>query len=236
MNKTAITITTINVPAFLKDLCKNVISHNQREISILVIGDKKTPIETRQFCDKMSTDYGIEIEYMDIKDQERALSKHQELLEIIPVNTPDRIILGGMLAYLRGCDRLIAVDDDNYVTEHDFVGYHCITGTKVELDLIKSESGWFNVHEALEEKNNIPFYPRGFPWSQRNPEPSKKTRQTKEVKIVVNQGLVLGDPDIDAISRLFWPIRATGMKSEFESQFGLYPGTWAPFNYQNTSL
>ncbi len=141
-----------------------------------------------------------------------------------------------MLCYLKGCDRLIAVDDDNFPTQHDFVGFHSITGTETELNLIKNDSGWFNVHNALVEENNIPFYPRGFPWGQRNPESNKKTFHSAKRKVVVNQGLVLEDPDIDAISRLFWPIRAVAMKPEFGSQFGLYPGTWSPFNYQNTSL
>lgn len=236
MNKTAIIVTTIHVPTFLTGLCRNAICHNQRDISILVIGDRKTPTGARTLCNLASWEYGIDIEYMDIADQEGALSQYPDLLGIIPANTPDRIILGGMIAYLRGCDRLIAVDDDNYVTDHDFVGYHSITGTEVELELVESESGWFNVHETLNEQHNMPFYPRGFPWGQRTPELGRRTWQIKEVRVVVNQGLVLGDPDIDAISRLFWPIRATGMHDRYGPQFGLSPGTWAPFNYQNTSL
>ena len=236
MNKTAITITTINVPNILEGLCQNAISHQQKELSVLVIGDTKTPAETAAYCERTSKEYGIEIEYLDIAAQEKALSEHQDLLRIIPLNTPDRVMLGGMLAYLRGCERLIALDDDNFMTDHDFVGYHSITGTEVELELIESESGWFNVHEALKEENDIPFYPRGFPWGHRSPEAGSTTRSTKAARVVVNQGLVLSDPDIDAISRLFWPIRATGMRPTFQPQFGLSRGTWAPFNYQNTSL
>ena len=48
-------------------------------------------------------------------------------------------------------------------------------------------------------------------------------------------GLVLEDPDVDAISRLFWPIRVVSSKNKLTSNFGLYPGTWSSFNNQNTS-
>ena len=237
MSKTAITITTINVPNFIEGICQNLIKYNRlNSAAMIVIGDVKTPAETRGYCKKMSDKFKAEIEYLDIKDQKKALSKYKELLELFPYNTPDRVMLGGMLSYLRGYDRLIAVDDDNYTTEHDFVGFHSITGTEVNLDLIKNDSGWFNVHSALQEENNIPFYPRGYPWEQRKPEANKINYQSKKVKVVANQGLVLEDPDIDAISRLFHPIRATAMKADFKPQFGLYPGTWSPFNYQNTSL
>lgn len=236
MNKTVITITTINVPTFIEGLCENINTHGHSDISLLIIGDVKTPGEIKEYGEKTASKFGIEIEYLGIAEQEKALSAHQDLLDLFPYNTPDRVILGGMLSYIRGCQRTIAVDDDNFTTEHDFAGFHAITGTEAELNLITNETGWFNVHNALVEENNIPFYPRGYPWGQRNPESKKKTYQKQKARVVVNQGLVLEDPDIDAISRLFWPIRATAMSPEFDSQFGLYPGTWSPFNYQNTSL
>jgi len=237
MSKTAITIPTINIPEILKNISENLNLYGKSsDVTIFVIGDKKTPSGIREYCSKIANEFGSEIEYLGIDEQERTFQKHIDLLELFPYNTPDRVILGGMISYLRGYDRLIAVDDDNFPTYHDFVGFHSITGTETEIKLIKNDSGWFNVHYALVEENNIPFYPRGFPWKQRTPESSKRTYHSSRAKVVVNQGLVLEDPDIDAISRLFHPIRAIAMKSEFEPRFGLYPGTWSPFNYQNTSL
>jgi hypothetical protein len=236
MNNTVITIPTINVPTFIDGICENINTYGHSDASILVIGDVKTPTETKEYCEKTARKFGVEIEYLGIEDQKKAFSDHKKLLDLFPYNTPDRVILGGILSYLRGCKRTVAVDDDNYTTEHDFVGFHSITGTESDLKLIKNESGWFNVHNALEEEHNIPFYPRGFPWQQRNSESDKITYQSRKARVTVNQGLVLEDPDIDAISRLFWPTRATAMSSTFNSQFGLYPGTWSPFNYQNTSL
>src|SRR3989339_2291145 len=230
MSKTAITITTINVPKILEDICQNINAYNRKEeADIIVIGDKKTPEEVKDFCEKTAVKFGVKIEYLGIVEQEAALSEHKDLLDLFPYNTPDRVMLGGMLAYIRGYDRLIAVDDDNFPTRNDFVGFHSITGTEKEINLLNTESGWFNVHKALIEESGLQFYPRGFPWKQRKLESNKKTSSIAKVKVVANQGLVLEDPDIDAISRLFHPIRAIAMNADFDPQFGLQPGIWSPF-------
>lgn len=236
MSKTTITITTINVPVFLEDLGRNINDHGHDDVDILIIGDAKTPVEAAEYSAGIGRKYNIPIEFLNLEQQAAALSEHQALLDLFPINTPDRVMLGGMLSYLRGCDRLIAVDDDNFPQEFDFVGFHSITGTTAELQLIETESGWFNVHNALVESRDVPFYPRGFPWAHRNAGAAERSFKKKSYKVIANQGLVLGDPDIDAISRLFWPINATEMSSDFPNQFGLMPGTWSPFNYQNTSL
>ena len=54
------------------------------------------------------------MEYLGIEDQKKSLAAHQKLLDLFPYNTPDRVILGCMLSYIRGCQRTIAVDDDNF--------------------------------------------------------------------------------------------------------------------------
>ena len=237
MADSAITITTINVPRFLEGLCKNIYEHNHKdETCIIIIGDKKTPSEAEGYCIETAGQFGIELDYLSVEKQAKEFKKYPELLDLFPFNTPDRVILGGMLSYIRGFDRLIAVDDDNFSTEHDFVGYHSITGKETEISLIENELGWFNVYNALIEENNVPFYPRGYPWKQRTDGANQRKNVQKTAKVIVNQGLVLEDPDIDAISWLFWPIRAIGMREEFGPQFGLIPGVWSPFNYQNTAL
>jgi len=233
MSQTTITITTIHKPTFIEDLCKNINTYEHKDTDILIIGDVKTP-PIKDYCKKVSKNYKIPILYLDIEAQENSLSDYQELLDLFDYNTPDRVILGGMLAYLRGCDRLIAVDDDNFVTENDFVGFHSITGTKKMIDLVESPVGWYNVHSHLTEQNLNTFFPRGFPFKYRQTHYSEKWHM-EERKVIVNQGLVLEDPDIDAITRLAHPIRAMGMVVGYPVQFGL-KNTWSPFNYQNTSL
>lgn len=228
--ETTITITTINEPViFLQGLCQNIRKNNHADVDIIIIGDKKTP-DITNLCGKLTQQYKIPIDYLDVAKQNEEIPP--ALLALFDYNTPDRTILGGMLAYLRGAQRIIALDDDNYVIENDFVGWHSEVGKVKNRQLIQSSTGWFNIHEALE--SDIEFYPRGYPFGQRHkvvkPEISYQRKRT-----AVNQGLVLGDPDIDAIQRLAHPINATRMNGKYDSQFGLLD-TWSPFNYQNTCL
>ena len=235
MNKTVIVTTTINVPVFLETICKNAVRYSRKDFSFMIIGDIKTPNETRQYCKMISDKFNVDIKYLDIPDQEKALLKHRELLDFVPLNHSARKTVGNFLAYLDGCESIIALDDDNYATETDFIGYHSIVGKEIEINVIHSESGWYNTCEQMIEKNRIPFYPRGYPWAQRFL-PQIIAKERKKVKVIINEGMVLGDPDIDAVSRLFWPIETIAMDSEFEPCFGLSSRTWAPFNDQNTAF
>ena len=236
MNKTIIVTSTINVPTFLRTLCENALQHNRKDFSVIVIGDMKTPDEAKEYCKGLVTEFGIEIKYLDIDDQREAFKDYKILWDIIPFNNNVRKMIGTFLAYVEGCDRVIMIDDDNYATRHDYIGFHDIVGSTVEVDLMKSESGWYNICETMIEKNRIPFYPRGYPWSKRFSDSNKAKKINQKSKVVVNGGLVLGDPDIDAVSRLFWPIEVVAIDSGFDPHFGLHPGTWAPFNDQNTAI
>lgn len=239
--ETTITITTINKPVFIEDLCKNIKYNRQGDVDILITGDEKTPL-LEEYCQGVQGKYDIPIVYLSVTSQLQEFPT--SLLAMFDYNTPDRTILGGIMAYQRGAKRIIAVDDDNFPTSSDFVGGHKIvnryTNDRVPepatapVTLISSDTGWFNVYQALTEENNVPFYPRGYPLNQRY----KKTHTTQSVKqtrVMVNQGLVLGDPDIDALQRLVCPINATQSNHRYPAQFGLEK-TWSPFNYQNTCI
>lgn len=235
MRTTVVVLTTIRVPEALEGYCYNANFYRQH-IKMLVVGDKKTPQQARAFCHQLSSTYPILVQYLGIEEQEQALKAYPKLLEIVPYNSACRKLLGMLIAYLQGFDNIITIDDDNFATSHNFVGCHSIVGTEVELSLVESPSGWFNTCEYLIEEHNLPFYYRGFPWSQRRVEKSLVTLYHSKARVVVNSGFWLGDPDIDAIAWLSWPIRVIGMHSEVEPNFGLYPGTWCPFNNQNTVM
>lgn len=236
MKKTAVITTTINMPLMLEHCCKNASFYNHKNLEFFIIGDKKTPIGVPKYCKELSSKYSYSVNYLGIDDQEEALKKYPKLLSIFPYNDANRKHLGVIIAYLKGFDVLIMLDDDNYTTNHDFFGHHNIVGTEKEMPLIESPSGWFNASEFLIEENNMPFYYRGFPWSQRKIQKELITMHHSKAKVVVNSGFWLDDPDVDATTRLYWPIRATGMKKEVAPNFGLFPGTWCPFNNQNTAI
>jgi hypothetical protein len=235
-HKTFVITTTIRVPILLRDISKNAQDNGHPDVTFLVIGDIKTPPEAEKLCKDLAKDSGVAIEYLDVQAQEKAIAEFPSLSGMIPLNSAVRKMIGNFIAYRRGCDSLVMLDDDNFFNSGDFIGGHNVVSSQTQIDLIKSDTGWFSVAEAMIEESGVPFYPRGYPWSQRNPSAINVTRESTSAKVVINQGFVLEDPDVDAISRLFWPIRVSGMNKDFEPRFGLKPGTWCSFNNQNTAL
>ena len=63
-----------------------------------------------------------------------------------------------------------------------------------------------------------------------------KISKVSNKKIAVTGGLVLGDPDVDSVSRLFWPIRVTKIKKNFCLILLYQKNNYSPFNDQNTSI
>ena len=235
--KVTIVTTTIRVPVFLEEISENALRYHKDNINFIIIGDKNTPQDAINYCINLDKKYPYSFDYYSIEDQERELKQYQDLLEIVPYNSGSRKLLGCFIAYKQGADVVIQIDDDNFIGERDFVGEHCVVSTNKPMDLYHSETGWYNIYENIIEESNIPIFPRGYPWGQRiYSKQSDVDCILEEKKVVLINGLVYEDPDIDAISRLFWPIRIIGMKDTINDNFGLYPGTWTSFNNQNTSM
>ena len=237
MRRIAVVTTTINIPKFLIQLSKNALSYKHSNLFFYIIGDKRTPKSIVGFVNKLKKQFPYTYYYLGIKDQEKRLKNKKKLLKIMPYNSGARKLLGNFIAYKDGADLVIQIDDDNFVQKSDFIGEHGNVDKRKKIKLFSSKNGWYNIYEQLNEKNNIPFFPRGFPWSKRQYLlKSKNIKVKKDIrKIVLINGLVLEDPDVDAISRLFWPVRVVSSKNNLSSNFGLYPGTWSSFNNQNTS-
>ncbi len=232
--KTAITITTINKPTVIESYLKNILNYGHQDVEIIIVGDKKTPSGVGDYCAKISRESLITVKYLDVDFQKNYLKKFPDLEKYLPYNSFSRRNIGDLFAYEEGYDVIIRVDDDNYPTEDDFIRIHGIVGKNIKTTVLKSENGWYNVCEELIDEENIPFYPRGFPYSKRWLSDQNSTVQRK-VKVVLNAGLWLGDPDVDAITRLCKPINAIKYKKTFGDTFALENGTWCPINTQNTS-
>lgn len=232
--RSAVITTTINVPELLDSYIQNV-KQNNHDCFFVVIGDKKTPAKTKGYCQSLEKKYGIEIEYMDIQDQEKYLEKYPELGEHLVYNSIQRRNIAFVLAYEKGAEKIISIDDDNYFIKDDFVSMHSV-GVEKEMAVLSSNTGWLNVCRYLKEEKERIFYHRGFPLEKRFLK-EDITEDKRNVKIVVNAGFWLGDPDIDAITRLYYlnkPINA--ISYEREGNFVLEKRTWSPFNSQNTAL
>ncbi|WP_205473000.1 hypothetical protein [Nocardioides sp. SYSU D00038] len=201
----------------------------------MIVGDLKTPAEARKFLsalDWMHHSY----QYLDPDDQIRWLESFPELDKILQWNSIQRRNLGYLVALEAGARSIVTIDDDNFPLADDFVSEHVEgLGDWVEGTVAESELGWINVCEALVFDGGFTPYHRGFPvvarFQQANISLSKR-----QIRPVVNAGLWLGEPDVDAATRVTAPASAVASASDWPSRFALAPGTWSPFNSQNTAF
>lgn len=234
--KTTIVTTTIYVPRALEKYGENARFYGHEQVNFIVIGDKKTPAETSAFCDSISAKY-YPCEYLDVDQQRAYLEKYAELWRHLPFNSIQRRNVGLLKAWEDGADVVITIDDDNWMLNHDFIRLHGMVGERPELPAVESSSGWFNVCSMLQEASGTKFYHRGFPRGERWKEAESFTCTAPlRRRVAVNAGLWLDDPDIDAMTRMERPIVVRGMRKGAPDRFVLQPGTWSPFNSQNTAL
>jgi len=240
MKKTVILTTTINVPFFLKGICNNIIQykHDIKKIEILVLGDVKTPKKTYKFCKKLQDKTKIQIKYIDVNEQDRFLKKKfNNFIKFFPRNDAIRKLIGFLYFVGAMPDRIILIDDDNYIDQkitEDFLKGHMIVGENKIMQIVSSKNNWPNIYKYFEVKNNIPIYPRGFPWKKRFEKLEKIKVRSAKAKIIANCGFILGDPDIDAVSRLFYNIETLKVKTK--KHMAIDNHNYFPLNDQNLCI
>lgn len=229
----AIITTTINVPTLLRDYLADAQEHGH-VVKIIVAGDRKTPAEVPAYCAELQRAFGSEVLYMGVDAQEEYLHQFPRLATFLPWNSVQRRNVAILKAYEEGFSTIITIDDDNYLSEKNFLGGHQQVGSICDIDCINADHGWFNNCHFLRDVHGREFFARGYPVRERRRTSREFRRERGRGKIVVNGGLWLGDPDIDAVTRLAAPIDAT--EYVCEGNFALAVGTWCPFNSQNTAL
>ncbi|MDH5601935.1 MAG: hypothetical protein OEY78_11610 [Gammaproteobacteria bacterium] len=235
-HKIAVVITTINKPVVLESIARNCAKYNRLDtIEVIVVGDRKTPEDVSDYISFVSDTFGLMVEYMDINSQKEYLVDFPDLEKIIPYDSDNRRNIGHLIAYERKADVIVALDDDNFpLDESDFLAPFDALGSVIDQKMIKVDHGWYNICNELESEFNHEFYPRGFPYNMRGKASSlKNIAGDGTQRLMVKAGLWLGDPDIDAATRLVHPIDVRKFSG---NQMYLYPGTRCPFNTQNTGF
>ena len=231
---TAVVTTTIHVPRLLEGYLENAARYGHRGVLWVIAGDRKTPDRAvEDLLAGLRRRFGEEMIFFPAARQEEAFAAHRDLLAHLPWNVIQRRNLSTLYAYQRGAEVIVTIDDDNFVREGDYLGAHSVVGRPAALESFASDSGWFNVCRFLEERTAFPFYPRGYPLGARWKDGDYRARQA-EGRVAVNAGLWLGVPDVDALTHLYKELRVEGYARP--ANFALEPGTWAPFNSQNTAL
>jgi hypothetical protein len=229
----AVVTTTINVPELFEGYCKDFRAHNRREVYFIIVGDRKTPAEVSTYCQLLEHTYGYPFEYFDVERQKSFLSAFPDLDHYLPYDSVQRRNIGLLWAYQRGYDVVLTVDDDNYLLEPDLLRHHLSVGTTGQERSFVSSSGWFNPCQFLNSNPALPFYHRGFPLKERWKITEVQTG-VRAGRVVVNVGMWLGDPDVDAWLRLSTPLESVHWNQP--DNFVLGQNTWAPFNSQQTAI
>jgi len=208
MDKTCVVITTIQTSE--SNILQNIASGaKQSGYGLVIAGDRKSPTS-------FDLSYG---DYLNIESQNNC---GFNLTALLPENTYARKNVGYLYAIRNGFTSILETDDDNDPFESFWKKRKSnVTGN------MYSNKGWLNVYSFFSDKK---IWPRGFLLKEINQSNVIIPEQTTSF-CPIQQGLVNGDPDVDAIYRLT-------NKEEFyfknASDIILNHQVICPFNSQNT--
>lgn len=236
MKKIKIVTTTIHIPVVLESYIENFLKYKHNNVDFVIIGDLKTPNKINEYLRKILKS-GYQIDYWDVSRQKKWLGKFPKLDNLIPYNSIQRRNLGYLIAYENGADVIVTIDDDNFaISGNDFLKGHSLVGETSSFLAVKSSTNWFNPCDLLKLKSSRRIYHRGFPYSKRWKNEKYSYRERKD-RVVVNAGLWLGNPDVDAITHLEEPIEVIGWNNNFTKKYvALANDTHSPFNTQNMAF
>ena len=202
-----IILTTINYPTqAVKAMAKT-----KKDWTIFAVADRKTPLDWS--CK--------DVLMMSIKEQKEFGSN---FAQECPFNHYARKNIGYLKAIRDGAQVIAETDDDN-VPKENFLTY---LDQSIKGRLVK-KSGWENIYRHFTEDR---IWPRGFPLEHINRSFEVISPLTSEsvFDCPIQQYLVDGDPDVDAIYRLTTQVDIKLCPNTVV----LSEGTFCPFNSQNT--
>jgi len=214
--KIALCTTTIHVPHALKLMRKC-----SADVKFFVAGDEKSP-----HTNIITAQTGIgNYDYLMPGSQ-----KKWNCSEVIGWNTLARRNIAFLEALKWGADAIYSWDNDNLpVGTAHFYGIEQRLATKFNGIKVASDTGWFDPGSLL-----IPAVRhRGFP---HNKPVSKMASPVIDAHVGVAAGLVIGDPDIDATTRIERAPDVTNVHILGSTGVIVDHSTWTVFNSQNTAV
>jgi hypothetical protein len=236
--KVALVTTTIHVPRCLENYLANAARYGRSEqVSVIVVGDRKTPWETGDFLEELGRRFPSRVCYLDLAAQETLL-RHWPAFDLtLRFDSIQRRNVGYLRAALDEAEVIVAFDDDNFASDEDYVGAHLAVGREIRVPVVRHATGWWNVCQRLTCDPPRRFYHRGYPKSRQDFNREGHEIDQQIVTPVVNAGLWLKNPDVDATANIEEPIHVVGMEPIAGSRVcALAQGTWCPFNSQNTAF
>lgn len=233
MPTATLVLTTIFDPVILDDYYSNFERYGHLDdVEVIVIPDRKTPAAAFGTCSRLAR-RGLKVACPELEQQEVFLKRIGLDPAAIPYNSDNRRNVGYLMALERQSDFLISIDDDNYCTPaEDYFGIHAEALLKRRPHTIAaSESRFLNICDLL-DITAAPVYPRGYPYFARHHTSAPRMAQG-DARAMINAGLWLNDPDVDAIT---WLALHPSVRAFKNRSVVLHPSTWTPVNSQNTAL
>ena len=165
---------------------------------LLVVGDKKTP-ENWQYKNAF---------YLGVREQ-TILAETFSIVEMIPYNSYSRKMIGYLYAIKNGAKYIYETDDDNAPFDGLFgfryANLKGLVSNFVECD--EKETKFINPYAYFGQPS---MWPRGYPLEKISSQKKCSLKMYRKLtyKIysgqvpLIQQGLVNGDPDVDAIYRV----------------------------------
>jgi hypothetical protein len=198
---------------------------------LIVAGDKKGPAsyeapsgesDSKSNIQNSSSPNPWPVEFLSLADQ---LAMPFELARLLPVRHYARKNLAYLAAINQGATCIYETDDDNAPNENWAVRKEEVEECRV---VSSAENRWVNVYKYFSKEN---IWPRGLPLDEIRRQIPEPFIDSSAKQAPIQQGLVNGSADVDAIWRLV-------MDREFFFERGasvyLEPGNWCPFNTQTT--
>jgi len=162
------------------------------------------------------------VEFLSLEDQVKSGFR---LAENLPTKHYARKNIAYLHAIRAGAECIYETDDDNSPNDSWQIREERVAvGSRVSA----SESRWVNIYRYFSEDN---IWPRGLPLDEIRRGPPEAIPLTVPLRAPVQQGLVNGSADVDAIWRL---VMDRDFRFDNRPSIHLGPGNWCPFNTQTT--
>lgn len=241
INTTAIVATTINMPTFLDSFVSNFETNGilPHSVVFIVVGDEKSKPIHKKYAERLKDTYPIE--FWDVSSQKKWIKENypnntQEVDFAIPYNSARRRNFGLLRALELGTDITIMVDDDN-LPGVDWLKEHHRVFENRRWPLVSSMNKIVNPCRMLEFNHGF-VYSRGYPISEMFRD-SFTVARDNDRKVVLNMGLWVNKPDVDAYTNIAYPdldSKGIPIKDINKNRYAIFPNNYFPMNSQNTSF
>jgi len=206
----SVVVTSISAPN--RALAEIAAGCKQRHHSFWVVGDVPSPPNFHLGGCR----------FLSIQDQ---LETGFRSASLCPLRHYARKNIGYLAAIRAGAGILVETDDDNFPTSEFWSPRR-----KAWEAPVVANAGWINVYQYFSRAR---IWPRGLPLDAVGAKARPRHSLPGENCICpIQQGLADGNPDVDAIYRMVFPLP---LQFDRIGALALSSGSWCPFNSQNTT-